>query len=84
MTGLLVALGAGIGAPLRYLAGHFLDRRLHWGTLVVNLIDQVTQKSVWVGLATGRFDKPDQLESKVRQAVAKMFSRYPVRRLSRR
>ena len=54
------------------------------GTLVVNLIDQATQRSVWVGLATGRFDKPDQLESKVRQAVAKMFSRYPVRRLSRR
>ena len=37
MTGLLVALGAAVGAPLRYLAGHWLDRRLHWGTLLVNL-----------------------------------------------
>ena len=61
-----------------------ISRYSHRGTLVVNLIDQATQRSVWVGLATGRFDKPDQLESKVRQAVAKMFSRYPVRRLSRR
>lgn len=38
MTGLLVALGAGMGAPLRFLAGRRLDRRLHWGTLAVNLV----------------------------------------------
>ena len=38
MTGLLVALGAALGAPLRFLAGHLLDRRLHWGTLMVNLL----------------------------------------------
>ena len=38
MTALLVALGAAVGAPLRYLAGHWLDRRLHWGTLLVNLV----------------------------------------------
>lgn len=37
MTALLVAAGAAVGAPLRFLAGHFLDRRLHWGTLAVNL-----------------------------------------------
>lgn len=37
MTALLVALGAAVGAPLRYLAGRHLDRRLPWGTLVVNL-----------------------------------------------
>ena len=37
MTALLVAAGAALGAPLRFLAGHFLDRRLHWGTLSVNL-----------------------------------------------
>lgn len=37
MTVLLVALGAAVGAPLRYLAGHALDRRTHWGTLVVNV-----------------------------------------------
>jgi CrcB protein len=38
VTALLVALGAAVGAPLRYLAGHFLDRRVHWGTLLVNLV----------------------------------------------
>lgn len=38
MTALLVALGAAVGAPLRYLAGRVLDQRVHWGTLMVNLI----------------------------------------------
>ena len=37
MTALLVAAGAAVGAPLRFLVGHFLDRHLHWGTLAVNL-----------------------------------------------
>lgn len=42
MTALLVAVGAAVGAPLRLLAGHHLDRvrgehRVHWGTLLVNL-----------------------------------------------
>ena len=42
MNGLLVAIGAAVGAPLRLLAGHHLDRvrgtRVHWGTLAVNLL----------------------------------------------
>lgn len=37
MTPLLVALGAAIGAPLRYLAGHWLDDRFPWGTLLANV-----------------------------------------------
>jgi CrcB protein len=37
VTALLVALGAAVGAPLRYLAGHLLDRRVPWGTLIANL-----------------------------------------------
>jgi fluoride exporter len=38
VTGLLVAAGAAVGAPLRLLAGHHLDRRTPWGTLLVNLL----------------------------------------------
>jgi CrcB protein len=38
MTALLVALGAGVGSPLRFLAGRWLDQRRHWGTLAVNLV----------------------------------------------
>ena len=38
MTALLVALGAAVGSPIRYLAGRFLDGRVHWGTLAVNLV----------------------------------------------
>ncbi|QIX25449.1 hypothetical protein ncot_01740 [Nocardioides sp. JQ2195] len=38
MTPLLVALGAAVGAPLRFVAGHFLDRDHPNGTLVVNVV----------------------------------------------
>ncbi|MDN5893918.1 MAG: CrcB family protein [Nocardioides sp.] len=41
MTPLLVALGAAIGAPLRYVAGHHLDGvRGVWpiGTMLVNVV----------------------------------------------
>ncbi len=37
MTPLLVALGAAAGSALRYVAGHWLDRRVPWGTLLVNV-----------------------------------------------
>jgi CrcB protein len=41
MTALLVALGAAVGAPLRYLTDRgtrtWLGSRFPWGTLVVNL-----------------------------------------------
>ena len=37
MTPLLVALGAAVGAPTRFVLGRWLDGRVHWGTLVVNL-----------------------------------------------
>ncbi len=39
MTGLLVALGAAVGAPLRFLLGHYLDEATFpRGTLVANVI----------------------------------------------
>jgi fluoride exporter len=38
MTWVYVALGAALGAPLRYLAGQLLDRRLPWGTITVNVV----------------------------------------------
>lgn len=39
LTVLYVAVGAALGAPLRYVAGHFLDAfALPWGTLLVNLV----------------------------------------------
>jgi CrcB protein len=36
VTWLLVALGAAVGAPLRYVAGQLLDGRLPRGTILVN------------------------------------------------
>lgn len=38
MTALLVALGASVGAPLRFLAAHHLDALLPLGTLFVNVV----------------------------------------------
>ena len=37
-TWLLVALGAAVGAPLRYVAGHLVDGRLPRGTILVNWV----------------------------------------------
>ena len=37
VTPLLVALGAAVGAALRFWVGHHLDGRLPWGTLLVNV-----------------------------------------------
>lgn len=37
MTLALVALGAALGAPLRYLIAHVLDRAFPTGTLLVNI-----------------------------------------------
>jgi fluoride exporter len=38
VTWLLVAAGAAVGAPLRYVAGHLLDGRLPLGTILVNWV----------------------------------------------
>jgi CrcB protein len=37
VTALLVALGAAVGAPLRFAIAALLDGRVLWGTLVVNV-----------------------------------------------
>ncbi|MBP2706472.1 CrcB family protein [Microbispora sp. RL4-1S] len=52
MTVLLIALGAAIGAPLRYLTDRFIQSRhdsvFPWGTLTVNLV-----ASLLLGLLAG-------------------------------
>jgi fluoride exporter len=52
VTVVLVALGAAVGAPLRYLAGHLLDDRLPWGTVLVNIVGSFLL-GVFSGLALG-------------------------------
>ena len=48
MTLLYVALGAALGATVRYVVGHHLDGRLPWGTVLVNVAG-----SFVLGLLTG-------------------------------
>lgn len=55
MTGLLVALGAAAGAPARYLAGHLLDRGVHWGTLLVNLLGSAVLGALLGAAVEGRW-----------------------------
>jgi CrcB protein len=38
VTALLVALGAGLGAAIRFITAHHLDGRTPWGTLAVNVV----------------------------------------------
>jgi fluoride exporter len=38
VTVLYVALGAAPGAVLRFFTAHFLDGRLPWGTMLVNVV----------------------------------------------
>lgn len=38
MTALLVAVGAALGATLRFVAAHYLDGRFPGGTLLVNVV----------------------------------------------
>ncbi len=52
MTAVYVALGAAVGAPLRYLLGHWLDDRLPWGTILVNLLGSFLL-GLFSGLALG-------------------------------
>lgn len=48
MTVLYVVLGAALGAPVRYALGHYLDRQVPWGTVLVNVVG-----SFLLGLLSG-------------------------------
>jgi fluoride exporter len=53
VTALLVVLGAVVGAPLRHLAGHALNRHHPWGTFLVNVAG-----SFLLGLVLGAAASP--------------------------
>jgi CrcB protein len=57
MTVVLIAIGAAVGAPLRYLTDRFLQTRLDsslpWGTLAVNVVG-----SLLLGLIVGAQANP--------------------------
>lgn len=60
MTALLVALGAAVGSPVRYLAGRlldgrFLDGQVHWGTLAVNLVGSALLGGLVGGAVSGHW-----------------------------
>ena len=62
MTALLVALGAAVGAPVRYALAHVLDERWPSGTMVANMLGSLLigffaslalGGQAWALLATG-------------------------------
>ncbi|PUA81452.1 fluoride efflux transporter FluC [Nocardioides currus] len=52
MTALLVALGAAVGAPLRYALAHTLDERSPTGTMVANVVGSLLI-GIFASLALG-------------------------------
>lgn len=60
MTVLLVALGAAVGAPLRYLTDRFVQSRVDavfpWGTLLVNVIGSFLLGLLVAMASDGRID----------------------------
>ncbi len=60
MTLLLVALGAVVGAPLRYLTDRFIQARhdtiFPWGTLMVNVAGSLIMGFLVGAAAAGRLD----------------------------
>ena len=54
MTALLVALGAAVGAPLRFLLARVLDARFPWGTLLVNLAGSLALGALAGAAVSGR------------------------------
>lgn len=47
------------------------------GTVLVNLIDPRTKKSVWLGMASRAWGKPSTVDSMIAKATAQMFKKYP-------
>jgi CrcB protein len=56
VTPLLVALGAAVGAVVRFWVGHHLDGHTPWGTLLVNVAG-----SFVLGLVVGANPSPDAI-----------------------
>ncbi|HKD10195.1 MAG TPA: DUF4136 domain-containing protein [Bryobacteraceae bacterium] len=49
------------------------------GTVLVNLIDASTKKSIWGAIGSGDLPKKSQLKDKVDKAVGEMFEKYPIK-----
>lgn len=47
------------------------------GTLIVNLINPKTKKSVWVGFARRALGRPSSLDSDINKALSSLFKKYP-------
>ena len=47
------------------------------GTLIVNLIDARTNKSVWLGVAKRALGRPSKLNKDIDKAAEAMFKKYP-------
>jgi hypothetical protein len=49
------------------------------GTVLVNLIDAATKKSIWGAIASGDLPKKSRIQDKVDKAVGEMFEKYPIK-----
>jgi hypothetical protein len=66
--------GVWIGAPPITIGRYNKE-----GTLVVNLIDSKTSKSVWAALVTKSYGGQNEIPGKIEKAIAEMFKKYPIK-----
>ncbi len=56
----------------------YASSKLKKGTLLVHLVDETLNRSVWMGYASGLFEKTEALpESQVRSATRRIMDQYP-------
>ena len=67
------------GAPIATIG-----RYNRQGSLYITLIDRLTKKAIWLGMATDSLPngtlKPEQIRAKLDKAAANIFKKYPVKK----
>lgn len=57
---------------------NYAASKLKKGTLLIHLVDEALNRSVWMGYASGLFEKTEALpESQVRSATRRIMDQYP-------
>jgi hypothetical protein len=55
--------------------------RSNWkGSLMVNLIDNKTNKSIWAGIVSKALGKPDRVDKDIDKAATDLFKKYPLKK----
>lgn len=83
-----LSIGVGVAGPGYYVAGsapvaggHITATTVEDGTMKFVMYDTETKKMVWSGMANKTFKMSDDLEKIVMDYTAKIFKKYPIKKL---